>query len=389
MHKAFSVYIHVPFCKRKCPYCDFNVHVVRPLPEAAYLEALLKEINSKSLDSNWGGREIQSIYFGGGTPSLMSSDFYQSVLEELRRAFSWIAGLEICMEANPEELPLSYLKDLKKLGLNRLSLGVQSFSEASLNVLGRRHSSIEISESFQSARHAGFNNINLDLIFGSPGQDLKEWAATLNQGLEFEPEHFSLYGLGIEHGTPFYRDMENGKLNLPTEEESAAMMELGKEILSSNGYLHYEISNYAKPGKESKHNLAYWNGDDYLGLGAGAHSFVRQGLNVGDVFGQRWSNYTEPSKYISSINESRIALCWKEKLNEESARFEFFFLGLRKMIGVSCEDYEARFNRDLQRDYGPLLDRLKVGQLIEEENGRIRLSNKGILLADSVISEFA
>ncbi|NMC61906.1 MAG: radical SAM family heme chaperone HemW [SAR324 cluster bacterium] len=389
MNKAFSVYIHIPFCKRKCPYCDFNVHVMRPVPESTYLEALLKEINNKSEEAEWGQRHIQSIYFGGGTPSLMSADFYSRVLEQLRWAFPWIAGLEICMEANPEELPLSYLEDLKKIGLNRLSLGVQSFFETSLKVLGRRHTPVEVSQSFQAARSAGFNNINLDLIYGNPGQTFEEWASDLNQGLLLQPEHFSLYGLGIEHGTPFYRDLKNGWLNLPPEEEAAAMMELGRELLSSKGYVHYEISNYAKPGKESKHNLAYWNGDDYLGFGAGAHSFIRQCPGSKGIFGERWSNYTEPLKYISSIINNGQALCWKEKLDESSARFEFFFLGLRKMRGVACEDYQMLFNRDLQKDYGPLLERLKTGELIKGEGGRICLSNTGVLLADSVISEFA
>ncbi len=378
----FSAYIHIPWCIRKCPYCDFNIHVARPVPEERYTEALLLELRERAECPDWKGRRLKSIYFGGGTPSVMSPAAITKIISSFRSCFQFEEGGEIALEANPEDVSREFFQELKRAGVNRISLGVQSFKEPLLKKIGRRHTAAQAVEAVSSAKTAGIENINIDLIFGIPGQTLEEFREDIQEALDTGPFHFSLYGLAIEEGTPFFRDQADGKLMLPDEETFISMMELGHEVLTRRGFVHYEISNFAEPGFESIHNLRYWNGGDYLGIGAGAHSFLRKDSPV------RWGNYTDPARYMERLERDEIVQSWEERLDEEEARFEFFFMGLRKLDGVQVCEYRRLFGRSLVEDYEDVMKPLISSGLIARDDKKVQLTWKGVLVADSVIEEF-
>lgn len=389
MGTPFSLYIHIPWCIRKCPYCDFNIHVARPVPEDRYVDALLGELSLRSMEAGWTGRILQSIYFGGGTPSVLGAHAVSRVIRAARDEFEIDASAEIGLELNPEDVSAEYFSALAESGVNRISVGGQSFSDRILKRIGRRHSREHISAAVSAAREAGIENVNLDIIFGVPCETLEEFGEDLNEALGLSPRHISLYGLTIEEGTPFFRDHEERKLELPSDDLFAAMMERGHNFLSAHGFTHYEISNYAIPGFESRHNLAYWNGDDYLGLGAGAHSYRREEQKDAGVFGIRFANYSEPSRYMSESERQGTAEAWRERLDADSARFEFFFLGLRKLDGVDLERYRELFNENARERYGHQIDSLCRAGLLCEKGPGLSLTMKGLLVADSVIGEFA
>lgn len=379
----FSGYIHIPWCIRKCPYCDFNIHVARPVPEERYTKALIKELQKRAQEPDWKGRPLRSIYFGGGTPSVISPAAIKEIIDSFRGCFNFEKGGEIALEANPEDVSGELFAELKSAGVNRASLGAQSFSEPLLRRIGRRHTGKQAVDAVSAAKAAGIENINIDLIFGIPGQTLKDFHEDLLKALETAPSHFSLYGLTVEEGTPFFRDQADGKLVLPDEETFVSMMELGAETLTEQGFIHYEISNFARPGFESIHNLCYWNGGDYLGIGAGAHSFIRADSP------RRWGNFTEPARYMERLERGESARSWEERLSEHEARFEFFFMGLRKLEGVLIDDYRRLFGRSLVEDYEDVIEPLIFSGLIAQDDEKVQLTWKGILVADSVIEQFA
>jgi len=384
--RPFSLYLHIPFCYHKCPYCDFNTYAVAQVPEREYVQALLAELDFRSALPEWLNRPVQTIYFGGGTPSVLSAEAVKRIVAGIGAAFPVDSIAEISLEANPGGVTSELLSGYRAAGVNRLSFGVQSLQPATLTALGRIHTPEQVHLSLESAREAGFGNVSLDLMFGAPGQDGVAWERDLHDALALAPQHLSAYGLTIEKGTPFYNSWKRNVLRLPEEEMVVAMLTTLIATLTDGGFTHYEISNFARPGFEARHNLAYWNGDDYLGLGAGAHSFCRSEPHR---WGRRWSNYALPARYNRAAGDHGAAESWQDVLGEREAMFEFFFLGLRKTAGVSRQSFTTRFDRTLDHLYGRNVEFLVENGLIITEGDLIRLSPEGLLLADSVISNFA
>ena len=272
---AFSLYIHIPYCIHKCPYCDFNSHVVAAIPETQYTDVLLRELVSCGASVDWQGRTVQSIFFGGGTPSTFKPGSIDKILACTAATFPIQADCEITLEANPGTVDRDHFFGYRAAGVNRISVGVQSFQPRLLKFLGRIHSADEARNALEVVRRAGFDNFSLDLIYANPNQTLRELEADIDAALEFQPPHLSAYNLTFEEGTPFHHEYRCGRLTSLTEDEEIAMAEMIEAKFRAAGLLRYEISNYARPGCHSRHNVNYWHSGDYLGIGAGAHSYIR------------------------------------------------------------------------------------------------------------------
>ncbi len=381
---SISFYVHIPFCRKKCHYCDFNSyagleHLFRP-----YVEAVVREIS-------WLARfpepeEGESLYLGGGTPSLLPVELIGRILERIKEEFGLLPGAEVTLEANPGTVNRLYLEALLEKGVNRLSLGAQSFHQDELALLGRIHGPREIEQAFREAREAGFRNINLDLIYGLPGQSLVRWRASLEKALELGPEHLSLYALSLDESTPLAQRIASGELPPPDEDLAAEMYCLAEEMLEEAGYEHYEISNWAKPGFASRHNTRYWLNLPYLGFGAGACSFR---------WGMRWCNIPNPEEYIRSLSSPEFtgfpspAAREVEQITPRIEMAETVILGLRLVKeGLSFERFRRRFGRDLREVYGPQIREMVEAGLLEEDRERIRLSPRGRLLGNEVFQQF-
>ncbi|MBX7142855.1 MAG: radical SAM family heme chaperone HemW [Oligoflexia bacterium] len=389
MLRPISIYVHIPYCFHKCPYCDFNAYAVSAIPEKEYVSALLSELDYRASLKEWRARTVQSIYFGGGTPSLFQPTAIRKVVAAICQLFAVHDNVEISLESNPGTLTPDNILGYREAGVNRLSIGAQSFQRRVLAALGRMHSPDHIEAAVEAAKSAGLSNVNIDLIYGAPDETIKEWESDLQAALALEPVHISAYGLTVEKGTPFYLSYRKGQLKLPSEDHVIEMMNLVNSLLPAHGLQRYEISNFAVIGREARHNLAYWNGDDYLGIGAGAHSFNRIAAQKPDSFGTRWSNAALPAKYIEEAVAHGQAESWHDELSFESAVFEFFFLGLRKIAGISVKAFEQRFGVTVETLYPNLLEVLSSEGLIKRSNDNIALSERGLLLADSVIENFA
>jgi len=375
-----SLYLHIPFCRRKCSYCDFTSFEQPEIPVDRYVELLLKEmrLRSRSLEP----QVVPTLYFGGGTPSLLSPARICCLLDAVRNHFSVEQSAEITLEANPGTVTLASLQGYLAAGVNRLSLGIQSLDDRQLKMLGRIHSAAEARTAFKSARTAGFSNISIDLMHGLPGQTLAAWQVTLREAVALKPEHISAYGLSVEEGTPFAKKAAQGELHLPGEDLAAAMLELTAEYLCSAGYDHYEISNFARPGCRSRHNQVYWQRGNYLGFGAGAHSF----LNV-PAYGQRWENPSALAAYAAAVSNGNlpdrgVALTQKE------AMAEFMFLGLRLLEGVDKEEFVRQFGMELEEAFPKVVGKFRARGLLQEEGTMLRLTSRGLLLANLVMQEF-
>lgn len=381
--KPFSLYIHIPFCSHKCPYCDFNTYAVPSAPEDEYVDALLQELSYREGLPEWGGREIQTIFFGGGTPSLFSPRAIGRILGGTREKFAVADQAEISMEVNPGGVGFDQLSGYKAFGVNRFSIGAQSFSPKRLAILGRTHSRGDVELAVSTAIQAGITDVSIDLMYGCPGQSEAEFAHDLQCAASLPISHLSIYSLTIEKGTPYYTGYKKGALKLPQEESVVSMMEEIERFLPLHGFTRYEISNFARGNHRSRHNLAYWNGDDYIGLGAGAHSYLRT-----DTGGRRWSNYALPAKYMAQAREKGGAESWSESLSREASIFEFFFLGLRKIEGVSKAEYRDLFGEEVEVRYQQVLDPLIEAALLVVDEESIRLSPRGLRVADSVVERF-
>ncbi len=387
MSQPFSVYIHIPFCYQKCPYCDFNTYAVANPPEEQYVGGLKAEIDYYAANPLWKGRSVQTIYFGGGTPSILSPRLIRHIISTITSNFNVLPFAEVCIEANPCAISMDALMTWYESGINRLSLGAQSFASNILRTLGRTHTSEQIHAAITSARAANFKNISIDLMVGVPGQTIHDVRNDVEQCLDIDIPHVSMYSLTIEKGTPFYQSKKRGILKLPQDESVLEMISTIDNTLQLGGLNRYEISNFAKPGFESRHNLAYWNQDDYLGIGAGAHSYCKQSVNKTSL-GTRWSNFAFPQKYIESTTSTGFAQSWSEELSLKSAIFEFFFLGLRKINGVSLKYFEFEFKVSIDSCYGDLIDILTSEGWLVRNDDFIALSTKGINVADSIIENF-
>ncbi|ELC8451971.1 radical SAM family heme chaperone HemW [Clostridium perfringens] len=371
-----SLYIHIPFCAQKCLYCDFPSFARKDHLRKAYIEALNKEIIS--LREKHNNLEINTIFIGGGTPSVLEADELECLLKEVAK-LNMAKDVEYSMECNPGNLTEEKLEVMKKYGVNRISMGLQAKQDNLLKGLGRIHNYKTFKENFLLAKKVGFNNINVDLMFGLPNQRLNEWEETLREIISLEPAHISAYSLIIEEGTAFYNLYENDKLKLPTEEEERKMYHLAKKILEENGFNQYEISNYAKEGKECRHNLAYWNMDNWIGVGSASASYID---------GKRIKNISSVEKYINSINEKGEAV--EEIINnsKNDNMEEFMFMGLRKINGIDENEFKNRFSMNINDVYGEILNKYIGEGLLIRESGRIFLSEKGIEISNVIMADF-
>ena len=379
--KELELYLHIPFCVKKCNYCDFLSAPAEEETRAAYADALLEEIRGFDEPEDY---EVVTVFFGGGTPSVLPGQEIFRIMEALREKFSFRKGAEITLEANPGTVDKEKLSCYKKAGINRLSFGLQSADAEELKKLGRIHTWEKFLESFQLAREAGFSNINVDLMSALPGQTKESWEKTLRQVLALQPEHISAYSLIIEEGTPFYqlyeKDVERRDAGeepelLPSEEEERAMYEATGRILKEQGYLHYEISNYAKPGRECRHNLGYWQRRDYLGFGLGASTLLNP---------VRYKNTEDLEAYLGGdFSKKEFFVLTKDNQIEET-----MFLGLRVLEGVSKEKFREQFSCELRVVYRKELEKLEQEGLLEEEGDFVRLTSRGIDLSNPVLAEF-
>jgi len=384
MGGPFSLYIHIPYCISKCPYCDFNSHVVAEIPEAKYTDALLRELEHYGNWDEWRGRTVQSIFFGGGTPSTFKPASIGKLLAWVAATFPIDLECEITMEANPGTVDSEFFAGYRDAGVNRISVGVQSFQPRLLKFLGRIHSADEARRALEIVKQSGFDNFNLDLIFANPGQTIAELEDDLDAALKFQPPHLSAYNLTFEEGTPFHNEYRNGRMKSLSEDEEIAMAELIETKLAEAGLRRYEISNYARPDCHSRHNVNYWRYGDYLGIGAGAHSYIN--VNSRELSGQRWSNEKNPARYMTLVNETRRAVVEREELDFTKAAGEFMFLGLRMTEGISIEAFSSRFGKPPAEFYSQIGNWLE-GNLLVEEEGYLRFTQKGMLLANSIFVE--
>ncbi len=380
---SFSLYVHIPYCRKKCPYCDFNSHAVDVWPEADYVRALLAEMRARAGEAPFAGQRVKTIFFGGGTPSLFDPASIGAVIEAADGIFGIEPGAEITLEANPGTVDEAKLRGLRLAGVNRMSFGAQSFDEATLRFLGRIHRASDTREAVAMARRAGFERLNLDLMFAVPGQTLARVIRDIAEATALEPDHVSAYNLTFEQGTVFFTEMNRGRIRPLENEEQARMYAVVREHLPRHGYPMYEISNYAAPGHEARHNLTYWRAETYLGLGAGAHSFAGTGTG-----GRRWWNERTPNRYIALALESGIAEAGYERIDARTAMGEFVFLNLRLRQGFRLCDFQSRFDVSFDEAFGASATEFFEGGLLERTGERIRLTEHGLEVADSVFAEF-
>lgn len=390
--KDFALYIHFPFCMRKCNYCDFYSITEHGWIDA-YLKALHKEIDQYQKGPPFGGFSVTSIYLGGGTPSLLPPNEITKLLKAIKKGFYCDECIEITLEANPGAIEYYSLQELLLAGVNRLSLGIQSFSDKELRTLTRIHTAQEAESIITESRRAGFDNINVDLIFGIPGQDFKSWEYSLKKTVALLPEHVSMYGLTYESGTALTNAMEVGKLKNCDEELEREMYFLGKDTLEAAGYAHYEISNLALPGCRSIHNQSYWDGSCYLGLGPGGHSFD------GD---RRWWNRSDVSTYVDLISENQSPVVDIETLTKQQKAMERILLGFRRREGIRLEQWRKRFHCDLLRSAGRPISALggydtgarsfessKEKKVLILNDTALALSREGLVLYDFICRELS
>ncbi len=380
--EPFALYVHLPWCRHVCPYCDFNVYAAARPPEAEYVATLAAELAAHASAPPWRGRSVASVYLGGGTPSLFAPASVGALLDAVAARLGFAGTAEVTLEANPGTLGAERLAGYRAAGVNRLSLGAQSFDAAHLRTLGRDHAPEETQAAVAAARSAGFANVSLDLIFAVPGQTLADWEADVAAATALAPEHVSAYALTWEPGTPFHAWRASGRVAAVGDEDEAAMAAHVTGALEAAGLARYEISSFARPGFESRHNQRYWDGSDYLGLGAGAHSFSR------DPFpGRRWANERLPDRHRDAVRARGTAVASEERLTVPQARGEHCFTGLRRTAGVDLAAFERRFGVALAAAF-PHLPRLVADGLVEEAGGRLRLTARGFAFADSVAATF-
>lgn len=374
-NKKIELYVHIPFCVKKCDYCDFLSAPAGRDTQEQYVQALLHEIQT---EGDRRKEPVASVFIGGGTPSLLEADLLRGILQTLYRSFHIEKEAEVTIEANPGTLTMEKLMICQQNGVNRLSLGLQSPDARELVSLGRIHDYSQFLESYRMAREAGFDNVNVDLMFGIPGQTREGWMKNLRTVAELNPEHISAYSLIIEEGTPF----ATRKLELPDEDTEYQMYENTAQILEEYGFQQYEISNYAKTGRACIHNIGYWTGVPYLGLGLGAASLMD---------GCRFTNTTSLDRYVKDSRKPDFPDNIREdqtKLTRQDQMEEFMFLGLRLRDGISKADFMQRFELPIEEVYGDVIGRYKKLDFLEEEDGRIFLSRRGIHVSNTVMADF-
>ena len=386
MSRSYSLYFHIPFCAHRCAYCDFNTYARQVDSIPAYVEALRNEI--KAVGKSTSRLSVGTIFFGGGTPSLLTAEQYRDIFQSIHAYFDVSTKAEISLEANPGTVSAEYLRELRALGFNRISYGVQSANPEELHMLERIHSYSDVVDAVRWSRRAGFDNLNLDLIYGLPEQTLERWQHTVKLSLGLHPEHISAYALTLEHGTPFGRWAAKGLLPIPDPDLAAEQYEWTMDFLASEGYVQYEISNWALPGKECQHNLQYWRNLDYLGFGAGAHGYAG---------GFRYSNVLRIKTYIDRLTSPLSSFVFplspatvNQHVNTPRDDMqETMITGLRLTTeGISSEGFQQRFGALLPDVFGKEIQHLEKVGLLEWAGDTLRLTKRGRLLGNQVFMEF-
>ncbi len=398
--RNLSLYIHIPFCVRKCNYCDFLSSPCDDRTRQEYVDVLCREITQRA--ERFRNRKVDTVFFGGGTPSILKSEQIGKIMSTLRTEFHILPDAEISLEMNPGTVDREKLETYRKLGIHRLSIGLQSANNEELRLLGRIHTWEEFLQTWKLVRETGFSNVNIDLMSALPGQTLESYEETLEKVLDLRPEHISAYSLIVEEGTPFFEWFGDGNKELPDEITDRQMYEMTKQLLEENGYYRYEISNYARKGCECKHNIGYWKRKEYLGLGLGAASLIS---NI------RYSNISDLQAYLKAgkkqTENSFIDVSWQKKqtdfevakerwieeqteLTQTDQMEEFMFLGLRMMEGISPAEFEEQFGRTLMEVYGKQIEKLEKKELLKfnEQSGRFALTLRGIDVSNQVFVEF-
>ncbi len=398
--QSLALYVHVPFCETRCTYCDFNTFAGIESLIPAYADALEQEVSlwsaalSQAGDGSAGHQPIGTVFFGGGTPSYLPPGYIQRILSTIQSAFHLAADAEVTLESNPDDVTTDNLQTWKSAGVNRLSIGVQSLDDGLLQVMERRHDAEAARQAYHAARQAGFDNVNLDLMYGVPNQTLDQWRKTLSEALALGPEHLSLYCLTLEEGTPLEAWVRQGKVPEPDPDLAADMYVLAEDLAAGAGYEHYEISNWALPGRACRHNITYWKNQPYLGVGPGAHSYLN---------GYRFANLQSPQRYIKCVQEwSERPACpvdlrvlrqhgpvdTVEAIDSRLEMAETMMLGLRLGEGVSEEEFHQRFGAGIRATYGVHIQELEQLGLLEWREARLRLTSRGRLLGNEVFLRF-
>lgn len=364
-----GLYIHIPFCMKKCKYCDFTSFVGCEKHFGSYVDALKKEMEKYS------GEKIDSIFIGGGTPSILTEENLENLIESIYKIFLVEKNAEFTIESNPKTLTLEKLKLLKRRGVNRLSIGVQSFIDEELKKIGRVHTKKDAADAVMLAKTAGFSNINIDLMFSIPGQTADSLKKSIDEAIALNPEHISAYSLILEEGTPLFSEVERGEVILPEEEVDRKNYRYLIEKLKSVGYRQYEISNFSKPGYECRHNLKYWDCDEYIGIGVAAHSYYRD---------RRFFNTKDLEKYLKGAYQEDIS----ETLTLDDKISEFIIMGFRKTEGISKKRFFEKFGVNFYEKFKNPLDKFIKLNLIEEKGDFYRLTFEGINLSNTVLCEF-
>lgn len=391
--EPFGLYVHIPFCEKKCPYCDFNTYAKLDDLFQRYVDALCAEL------AGWAqrvdGRPVQTIFLGGGTPTLLSVAQLAQIFETIHAGYRLAPGCEITSEANPGTVDRAKFAGLVGLGVNRLSMGVQSFDPEELAFLGRIHSVDDVFRAFDAARAAGFGNINLDFIFGLPNQSPAVWQRTLEQAIALAPEHLSLYSLIVEPETPLFHWVETGRVPAPDDDLAGELYETAMERLGGVGYAQYEVSNWAKASNLCSHNLLYWRNQEYIGVGPGAHSHMRlpfahpAAAPPSDAVGLRWSNRKPVPGYIKRVMAGESVVDFWEAIDERTAMGETMMLGLRLVEeGVSFARFRRRHGAEMAQVFGAEIDRLAGLGLLQQEGAGVRLTPRGLLLGNQVFAAF-
>ena len=372
-----GLYIHIPFCRQKCLYCDFPSWAGKEDEMQGYVDVLTKEIQNRSME--YPDRKVVSVFLGGGTPTTLSIPMLEQLMQAVFANWNIAEDAEITTEANPGTLDRKMASALKQMGFNRLSMGVQAWQNRLLKDLGRIHTIESFQENYKAVREAGFENVNTDLMFALPNQTMEDWQETVKNMIALAPEHISAYSLILEEGTPFYDKYEKGELEPAEEDLDREMYHWAVDYLAEMGYEQYEISNFAKKDRQSRHNRIYWEAEEYLGMGLGSHSYMN---------GKRFHNIYDLQEYIKADGDVSLLKEDVEIITEEDALAEFMFLGLRLTEGVSFDRFRERFGQEMKNIYGSQIEELVKDGLLEEDEMGIRLTRRGVDISNFVFEKF-
>ncbi|UQF38908.1 radical SAM family heme chaperone HemW [Vagococcus lutrae] len=372
-----SAYLHIPFCEHICYYCDFNKVFIEGQPVDEYIDMLIREMSF--LKEEVSAHPLSTMYIGGGTPTSLSAKQLEKLMIGIHEQLPLASGVEFTVEANPGDLTADKISVLKNYGVNRLSMGVQSFDDRLLKKIGRKHTASDVFDTMRLLEKSGLNNVSIDLIYALPGQSLESFQDSLDKALSLDLPHYSLYSLILENQTVFYNLARQGRLHLPDEDEEGDMFDLAASFMEAHGRKQYEVSNFAIPGKESQHNLVYWNNEEYYGLGAGASGYLD---------GVRYRNFGPIQQYMQPLKEQKRPIRDEEILTEQARMEEELFLGLRKREGVSYTLFYEKFNQSLDEVFGNVIEELVAEELLVKDTQHIALTRRGLALGNNVFQRF-